>query len=414
MTSNVLVVGGGYAGVLASLRLARRLGSRARVTLVSEEPSLIERIRLHEHIASGRKVEHPLRELLAGTGVEVIQSRVSSLDLARRRAGLSNGADLRWDRLLLAPGSAIDGGGVPGSRAHALALNFTEAASARAALRALSARGERLAVCGGGLTGVELAAEIAETQPALRVTLVTGGPVAPMLSAPGRDHVRKALVGLGVEVLEGELIEQVEASAVRIAGRAMEFDLCLWAGGFKASPLLAAAALEVNALGQALVDPWLRAIGHEDAYVAGDAACPRERPGHDVVMGCKTAMPMAARAADNLAASLGVGRLRAFDFLDPLLCVSLGRKDAVVQLKDRDGRPSRRIVTGRAGAAIKEMICRGTVFQLRAEKWGLPFWWPETGRVSQDRSPERAPVPGPGQERRALGLIDQRSRREAR
>jgi NADPH-dependent 2,4-dienoyl-CoA reductase/sulfur reductase-like enzyme len=57
-TERVVVVGGGYAGTVAALRLAGRARRRASVTLVDPKDSFVQRLRLHQ-VATGQKVAQP-------------------------------------------------------------------------------------------------------------------------------------------------------------------------------------------------------------------------------------------------------------------------------------------------------------------------------------------------------------------
>lgn len=366
----IVVVGTGYAGTLAALRLDKRLGDVAEVTLVGEAPCFVERIRLHERAAGGAPRVRPIASLLAGTGVRFVEGRVRSIDRAARALQLADGATLAWDRLLLAIGSRVDVERVPGAREHARTLDAGAVEALAAEVAADAAAGRRLLVVGGGLTAIEAAAELASRLPSLRVTLATAGRLAAGLFVPRAErHLREALDRLGVAVLEEARVVALAARQARLdGGRALDVDRCLFAGGFVAPPLLAASGFAVNARGQALVDDRLRAVDDPRVWLAGDCAAPVVSVGAPLHMACKTAMPMGAHAADNLAASFAGAPERPFRFGDSAICVSLGRHDGVVQLRRRDGSPSERVYTGRVAAWIKEQVCRYTVWSLRLEK----------------------------------------------
>ncbi|MFV8753399.1 NAD(P)/FAD-dependent oxidoreductase [Nannocystaceae bacterium ST9] len=378
----VVIVGGGYAGVLAALRASRRLRGRASIVLIDGRDALVERVRLHEAVACGRVIEHSYAKLLRGSGVRFVRGWVQSIDTARRRVVLADEA-LEYDRLLLALGSAVAREAVPGVAEHALALDPDRGAELHAKVASVAERRGRVVVCGGGLSGVEMAAELAEVHPGLEVTLVTQGELGAMISVEGREYLRAASIRLGVRVREHVTIERVEAGALRCADERIEFDVCIWAAGFVASPLLRAAGLRVDARGQALVDPQLRALEHEAVFVAGDAAriqLPQD-PHCAMAMGCKTAMPMAAHASDNLAASLLGRPLAAFDFADPGLCISLGRRDGLIQTMP-GGHPGGVRARGRLAAWIKERICRYTIHALAWQRIGVDYRWLKSGRAA--------------------------------
>jgi NADH dehydrogenase len=403
----VVVIGGGYAGVLAALRAARRLrrqecslaagahgsapGARteapaagepisrqrlrgaAEVVLLSDRDALIERIRLHESAASGRDPRRPLAALLRGSGVRLVHARADDVDVARRtvRAGA---LVLHWERLIVALGTRSVAPSVPGAAEHARVLDPERIATLATELRALAARRGRVVVVGGGLSGLEAATEIAEAHPALRVLLATAGEVGERLSPGARAHVRAVCARLGIELRENARATSVRADAVVIDGDEIASDLCLAAAGFEVPGELARWGFPVDARGRARTDEALRLEGAPHVYVAGDCAAPR---GGALTMGCKSAMPMGAHAGDNAAASLLGARERPMAWVDLAWCTSLGRRDGVLQAMRPDGTPSRAFLSGWPAARMKEIICRYTVRSIELERDGLlAYRWP--------------------------------------
>ncbi len=88
-------------------------------------------------------------------------------------------------------------------------------------------------------------------------------------------------------------------------------------------------------------------------------------------MGCKSAGPSGAHVAENLARALRGEPEEPFDFATPFYCVSLGRRDGVIQYTLRDGSLEGGVLTGRRAAWLKELICRVTVFWFPLERLGL-------------------------------------------
>lgn len=364
----VLVVGGGYAGVMAALRASRRLGRAGEVTLVTERPFLTERIRLHEAAARGAEARRPLASLLRGSRVRVVVARVDAIDVAAKTVSTGE-RSWGYDKLIVAVGSRADLS-LPGARARAHSLDGARVDALRADLDARES-GASVVVIGGGLTGVECASELAESRPSLRVTLVSSGAVGAGLDPRAAAHVRRALSRLGVTVRERARVERVETSAVRLeGGEALPAEVTICATGFVASDAVARWGLEVDALGRARVDAALRARGAPDVYVAGDCAAPEGAVGSPVPLGCKSAMPLGVIAAENAVASLVGHPERAVDWAEVLYCLSLGRRDGVVQAMRADGTPSEAFVTGALAAFTKELICKGTVAAIALERDG--------------------------------------------
>jgi NADH dehydrogenase FAD-containing subunit len=211
-------------------------------------------------------------------------------------------------------------------------------------------------VAGGGLTGIELAAEIAEAEPQWSVRLVTAGEVGPGLSGPGRDHVRRVLAAHGVRLDEGH----------HVAGPGeLDADVVVWAASMAARTELAGTAGLALTGGRIAVDPALRSVSHPAIYAAGDAAAAASPAAGQLRMACATALPTGAHAARAVLADLRGGEPAPLRFRFHIQCVSLGRRDGLVQLVHADDSPRRQVVTGRTAAAAKEQVVRSTVRTLR-------------------------------------------------
>ncbi|WP_437670398.1 NAD(P)/FAD-dependent oxidoreductase [Sorangium sp. So ce131] len=402
--ARVVVIGGGYAGVLAALRIvghAARRGVPVAVALVNPSPLFVERIRLHE-LAAGRRQRRIELFRLLGAQVELVVGRVRRIDAEARavEVELADGGDaaaagvtrrLGYDALVYAPGSAADPEVVPGGRAHAFAL--ADAASSRALHARLRAArdGDRVVVVGGGLTAIEAAAEIAEAFPALRVALAARGGVGEGLSERGRAYLARALGELGVAVRTGVRAVQVDAGGLLVAregggdGAAADgpaervaADIVVLAAGFRPAALAASSGLDTVAGGRLAVDRWLRAPAHPEIWGVGDAAAALDAEGAPLRMGCATALPQAAYAADGIVAALaGDPQPPPFRFAFLIQCISLGRRRGLIQRVDPRDRPLERVLTGRLGAWAKELVCRFTVASLRVERLlAGTFGWP--------------------------------------
>jgi NADH dehydrogenase len=383
----VVILGGGYAGLICALRLARRTRGQVAVTLVSASPWFVDRIRLHQTAAGSEQGRHELAAMVAGTGISLKIGHVTSID--PRGEVLVGPERLPFDQLVVALGSQVNRDGVPGIREHAFTLDAASASALAERLPSLAARGGRLVVIGGGLTGIEGASELAEAHPGLQVTLLSTGELGSELSEAGRTHLHTTLGRLGVTLDQGK-VRRIQAGTLELEDRSLRFDACLWAGGFSVPEVVRQSGLPVNARGQVLVDPYLRALGHENIHVIGDAAVPVDPPS-SMLMGCKTAMPMGVHAAEGLVRRSRGQSPVPFDYMDAAVCISLGRRDGLVQPFRQDGSPTPWVLKGRTGAWIKEAICRFVIGTLGAERVGLGLYaWRKTGRkLSPVAVPER-------------------------
>ncbi|WP_433755856.1 NAD(P)/FAD-dependent oxidoreductase [Nocardia sp. CA-135398] len=362
-THRIVVLGAGYTGMLAAIRLARRTRKLdVEITLVNPSARFTERLRMHQIAAGQELADNRIPEILAGSGVEFVQGWASSIDPEAQRVYVDGAGTLHYDELIYALGSSTDTSVVPGAADHAWTLNDPRTAhrfSERLAVVAADAG--TVAVCGGGLTGIEAAAEIAEGYPGLRVTLISSTEPGAMMGDKARAYLNKALDRLGVVRQVGQAVTKVLPDAVELAdGELVPADLTLWTTGVRVSPLAAQAGIETDARGLIVVDPTLRSVSHPNIHAIGDAAAVRQAWGQ-IHGTCQSGMPTAAYAADAIARQLKGKKVKPFRFGYFHQPVSLGRKDAVIQFTEADDTPGRFYLTGRAAILYKEGVSSSPV-----------------------------------------------------
>lgn len=392
----IVVLGGGYAGALAANRLAGRGRRRVNVTLVDAKEEFVQRLRLHQ-VAAGQKVAEPPYKKLLRRKINFVRGWAELIDAERGVVELA-GAQVRelpFDRLVYAVGSSVDTSTVPGVAENAKTLGSAAAARGLSHTLHYSSKGRVVAVVGGGMTGLELASEIATAYPDLRVKLVTSGQLGGWLSERARQHLARTLERQGVEVIEQVRVQSVAPDRLQLAdGAEIPVGLAVWCGGFAASPLAANSGLATDELGRLVVDRALRSVSHPQIVAAGDAAAtPAFNAGRPLRMCCQVAMPLGAFAADNVVRELRGAEPRDLHFGYIHQPISLGRRDGIVQFVDRADRPKESILTGRKAALYKEMISRGGLQGITFEKLApgsskWPFKEPKADALAQ--APARA------------------------
>ncbi|WP_446212259.1 NAD(P)/FAD-dependent oxidoreductase [Micromonospora sp. IBSANI012] len=388
MQHRVIVLGAGYTGAIAAGRLAKRLHREdVAITLVNAEPDFVERVRMHQ-LAVGQDLKpRPFSEMFAGTGVELKLAEVTGVDVDRRTVAVidGNGAEeLEYDTLVYALGSGWNAQGVPGTAKYAHEIASRPGAlRLRERLGRLEA-GQTVTVVGGGLTGLEAAAEIAEARPDLDVALAARGDLGDWLSPKGRGHLRKVFDKLGITVHEHADVTGVEADRVTTADRkAIPAAVTVWTTGFAVHPIAKATALEVTGPGQIVVDGTMRSVSHPDVYAVGDAAYamgPGDKP---LRMSCASGTPAAWQAADAIAARLTGGKLPNMPIRYFQQCISLGRREGVIQYVTADDRAVRAALTGQLAAVYKELICKGAAWGVANPTLGMPT---RRRRVARERA----------------------------
>lgn len=362
MEHRIVIVGGGFAGVwaaAAAIAATRSAGHGASVSLLTTNTSLSIRPRLYEADLEPTVVD--LAAILEPIGVQLHVAPVTHIDPRRRLLEAADATTVPFDAAVLATGSSTPLPPLPGAAEHAHRIDVHRRASSfQAALAEARGRGRavRVTVVGGGLTGIELATELA-SEPDLDITLIDGGTVGATLGAAAMEVVRAALADLSVKVMDGARVVSVTGNDAALqGGGSVEHDLLVWTGGLRANGVDGLDSFEHDDLGRLLVDQHLRLRGGTPIWAAGDSARFVVDGSHVAPMSCQFAIPSGQLAGYNAAASvvglealpLSIGRY--------VTCVDLGRAGGLLT------RGWDRVValTGEEGKRMKEFINRTAIY----------------------------------------------------
>ncbi len=320
---DILIAGGGYAGLWAAFGAARQAALSGRgldIALVSRDPWLTARPRLYEHGLTQGEAQHALAPLLEAVGARLVQGEIAGIDRPARRLTLADGRVLEGRVLLLALGSRAKAPPFAGSVQGI--DTWPEAEAFWSALKALT--NPKVAVIGGGFTGIELALELAGWRdaeaPGASVLLVDRVAPASGYGGAARAVITGALRRFGIETVEGKGVAAVEPGALRLEdGSRLPADIAVWAGGLEPSAVIG------ERLG---VDLQLRA--GEGVFAAGDVASAPLPGGHSTVLSCQHALSTGAFAGHNAARHLLGEPLMDYAPRPYVTCLDLGPAGAVL------------------------------------------------------------------------------------
>ena len=373
----VVVVGGGAAGLELVTKLGDTLGRRgqARITLVERSRTHIWKPLLHAIAAGGmRRSQHELN-YLAQARWHHFTCRLGALcglDLPKREICIAATVDdegrevtpmrrFPYDTLVIAVGSVTNDFGTPGAAEHAVPLETPEQATrfnkrlVNACLRA-NAQPEpvrpgqlHVAIIGAGATGTELAAELHRTvrevvaygmtrldpERDIKIILIEAAPrILPALPERISASTEELLRGLNVEVRTGAKVAEVRADGVVLSdGEVIPSELVVWSAGVKGPDFLRDLGLETNRINQLVVDASLQTTRDPNVFAIGDcAAAPREGFPQGVPPRAQAAHQMSSHMVEQINRRLDGAALKPFVYKDFGSLVSLGRYSTVGNL----------------------------------------------------------------------------------
>jgi len=358
-----VVIGGGFAGLAATKRLA---GHAVEVTLVDQHNFHTFLPLLYQVATAGLEpadVAYPVRTVFGRQrNVTFRHGRVSAVDTEPRRVRLAGGDTLAYDHLVVATGAAAQFFGTAGASEHARPLyTLGDARRLRnhllATLEAADAHPEAFdggapvfVVVGAGPTGVETAGALVELLDVCirrdrlridpersRVVLVDGGgQVLPTFRPVAGRYAADTLAGRGVEIRLDAPVAEVTPDGIRFEdGEFLRAAAVVWAGGVTVDGTLAASLPAGHGRGGRVeVEPDLSISGHPEVFAVGDAAAVPLAPGEPP---CPQLAQVAIQSGDHAGSQIlrrlaGQGT-EAFSYRDKGIMATIGRRAGVAQLR---------------------------------------------------------------------------------
>ena len=356
--SRVVIVGAGFGGLNAALKLARH---SVQITLIDRKNHHTFQPLLYQVATAGLspgEIAAPIRWIVRGLrNVEVVLGEVAGFDLERRLVKLTD-REISYDYLIVAAGASHAYFGhdewehfAPGLKTIEDALEIRRRvllAFELAERQAQSGGGQvqlNFVIVGGGPTGVELAGTLSEiARLALAdeftsidpkrtgIILLEGGPrILPTypedLSRSAEDQLR----GLGVEVHTSTMVTGVEPAAVRMGETRLSAAVILWAAGVAASPLGKKLGVPADRAGRVLVNPDLSIPGHREVFVIGDLAALKDKTGQLVPGVAPAAIQEGKATARNIVRDLQGKPRQDFHYVNKGSLATIGRAAAIAQ-----------------------------------------------------------------------------------
>lgn len=374
MTSRILVLGGGFAGLWSALAAARAreaFGVDLEIVLLNDTPWHSIRVRNYEADLSDTRVA--LDSVLAPVGVRRLEGAATGIDVASRTVTYEAQGEPRrisYDRLVFALGSRLARPPIPGLAEYGFDVDTYDAAmrlNAHVAKR--PTREGTVLVVGGGLTGIEAAAEMPVKLRAAgiatpRVILADHAPrIGSDMGEEAVPVIEEALQALGVEMRGGVSVLAVDARGATLqGGERIEAETVVWCAGMRAHPLTSAFAVERDRLGRLPVDPTLKIKGRAAEFAAGDVATFPIDGTHGCVMSCQHGRPMGRFAGHNAVCDL-LGQ--------PMLPLSIAWYTTILDLGSwgaiyTEGWERRLVSRGATAKRTKELINRERIYPPRS------------------------------------------------
>ena len=343
--ARICILGGGFGGLHTALRLSQLPWStqKPEIVLVDQSDRFLFSPLLYELLTGELQtweIAPPFEELLQNTGVRFCQSLVSEIDIDQQRVHLQNSQEIPYDRLVLALGGETPLDLVPGASSHAYPFrSVADAYNLEEGLRVLeesAADKIRVAIVGGGYSGVELACKLADRlgeKGRLRLVELSD---QILRTSPdfNREAATKALDARGVFIDLETKVESITQDSISLDYKnqvdTIPVDLVIWTVGTRVSPIVKNLPLKQNQRGQITTTPTLQVIDHPEIFALGDLADSHDIEGQQVPATAQAAFQQADYTAWNIWATLSDRPLLPFRYQQLGEMMTLGIDNATL------------------------------------------------------------------------------------
>lgn len=384
----ILVLGAGYGGLSAVVRLQKTLGTDdADIVLINKNDYHYEATWLHEAAAgtlTPEQVRYDIKQVINGQKVEFIKAEVKGIDV-KEKVVTSDAGTHTYDYLVISLGFEGETFGIPGLDKYALSIANVKAARQirdhiEYQFATWSLEDEKddsrltIIVGGAGFTGIEFLGELGNRVPELckeydvpaekvRVLCVEAAPMV----LPGFDpelvtYAVGQLEAKGIEFSIGTPVVEATPEGVKIKKGDDEFEFIkagtvVWAAGVRGNRLIEETGIE-NMRARVKVDKDLRAPGHSDVFIIGDCSLMiNEETNRPYPPTAQIAMQQGDKCADNIVALLkGQPTTEFVPDLKGSVC-SLGHDDAIGVVFGKK-------LTGTQASFMKKVVDNRSLFMI--------------------------------------------------
>jgi NADH dehydrogenase FAD-containing subunit len=379
---NIVILGGGYGGLITSKSLEKLLKSgEANVTLINKHNYHYLTTQLHKvgvATAADRQIAISIPELIDSEKTRFIQGEVTSVDTDNQEVHLDGGASVKYDYLLVALGFEVATFGIPGVKEHAFEIRSFRSSKAiyhqiikQFNLYKEDQDSSRLTfvVAGGGFTGVEILGELADGLPKLckehgipfeKVKIVAveaAASVIPFFPKQSIEYTIETLKKMNVELFTSKKILEVTAEKIRLENNIdIPTHTLIWSCGVKANSIVEKFGLPMEK-GKIAVDSYLRVKNMKNVFSIGDNTLFMKDEKNALPPTAQVALQQAPVCAKNIVATIRGEELKRFEYHHKGSVASIGNFAAV-------GLVGSVRLSGLIGAFMKQVIEARYLFNL--------------------------------------------------
>ncbi|PSB04209.1 NAD(P)/FAD-dependent oxidoreductase [Merismopedia glauca] len=360
----ICILGGGFGGLYTALRLSQlpwEKDQKPEITLVDRHDRFLFTPLLYELITGELQtweIAPPFSEILANTNIRFERGVADKIDLEAKTVYLGDRPSIFYDYLVMALGGETPLDLVPGAKEYTLPFrSLTDVYLLEERLRVLEASVTdkiRVAVVGGGYSGVELSCKIADRigkRSRIRI-IEQASQILQTSSVFNRTAAEQALSERQVWLDLETQVQEITSDSISLSYKGqvdtIPVDLVLWTVGTRVSPLVRSLPLKQNQKGQLITTTTLQTAENPRIFALGDLAECYDASGQQVPGTAQVALQQSDYVAWNIWAQISNRPLLPFRYVNLGEMMTLGKDNATlsglgVQLKGSVAQTIRRL-----------------------------------------------------------------------
>lgn len=344
--TRICILGGGFGGLYTALRLSQlpwQKSEQPEIVLVDQNDHFLFLPLLYELLTNelqSWEIAPAFADLLKDTNVQFCQGIVSEIDIENKQVKLQDDLQISYDYLVLAMGGETALDKVPGAKDYAIPFrSIADAYRLEEQLRRLETLDQdkiRIAIVGGGYSGVELACKLADrlgTKGRIRI-IQQAEEILKTSPEFNQESARNALLNRQVWIDLETTVAAVEVNKISLEYRGeideIPVDLVLWTVGTQVSPVVRSLPLKHNQRGQIVTTSTLQVIDHPEIFALGDLAESQDADGQKIPTTAQAAFQQADYTGWNLWALLTRRPLLPFRYINLGEMITLGTNNATL------------------------------------------------------------------------------------
>lgn len=271
---HLVVLGGGYGGTTIIHELYKgHIPFDVQITLIDRMPFQSLKTEYYA-LAAGTASDYELRVPFPHySDLNIRYGEVASIDLKERLIHFAEGSPLEYTQLVIALGSTDNYHNITGASDHTCSIQ-SFAAVRETYLKLNNAKPySKVNIIGGGLSGVEVAAELRESRPDLNIAIINrGSRVLSSLPVKLSSYVNNWFQQHDVASLSHISIQSLEQGTICHEGGVIESDVTIWTAGIQPAKIIQDMDVPKDKQGRVITDAFYQITDHPEIFVCGDCA----------------------------------------------------------------------------------------------------------------------------------------------